>query len=87
MSKRKVQFQEQELVGDAKGSGSRRFKEKHSLDSDEEDDEKEEVMHEEDIEGKWNPAAQIIVTIFALSAGFQHTQKQVNSAWFQLGPW
>ena len=53
MSKRKVQFQEQELGAEAKGSGSRRFKEKHSLDSDEEDDEKEEVMHEDDIEGKW----------------------------------
>lgn len=52
MSKRKVQFQDQELAGDAKGSGSRRFKEKHSLDSDEEDDEKEEVMHEDDIEGQ-----------------------------------
>ena len=48
MSKRKVQFQDAE---DEKGSSSRRFKEKHSLDSDEEDEEIDDRMNEEDIEG------------------------------------
>lgn len=52
MSKPKVQFEEQALEGVVKGSGSGRFKEKHTLDSDEEDDEKEEIMHEDDIEGQ-----------------------------------
>ena len=51
MPKRKVQFQDADLE-DEKGGGSRRFKEKHSLDSDEEDDEKEERLDEEDIEGR-----------------------------------
>ena len=55
MSKPKVQFEEQALEGVVKGSGSGRFKEKHTLDSDEEDDEKEEIMHEDDIEGNWKP--------------------------------
>lgn len=60
MSKRKVQFADPELGEAVQGSGSqavqreqnRRFKEKHSLDSDEEDEEKEERMDEEDIEGQ-----------------------------------
>ena len=59
MSKRKVQFADPELGEELQGGGSltvqkeqnRRFKEKHSLDSDEEDEEKEEQMDEEDIEG------------------------------------
>ena len=59
MSKRKVQFADPELGEELQGGGSqavqkeqnRRFKEKHSLDSDEEDEEKEERMDEEDIEG------------------------------------
>ena len=48
MSKRKVQFQDAE---DEKRSSSRRFKEKHSLDSDEEDEETDDRMNEDDIEG------------------------------------
>lgn len=55
MSKRKVEFSEndgvlQEAVSAEK---ARRFKEKHSLDSDEEDNDadKYDVMHEDDIEG------------------------------------
>ena len=48
MSKRKVSFAEE---GTSKSDKSRRFKEKHSLDSDEEDDVKEERLDEDDIEG------------------------------------
>lgn len=48
MSKRKVQFDEPERET---GESSRRFKEKHSLDSDEEDVEAEEKLDEDDIEG------------------------------------
>lgn len=52
MSKRKVQFQQ---GSDETGGGdqTRRFKEKHSLDSDEEDDvEQYDVLQDDDIEGE-----------------------------------
>lgn len=52
MSKRKVQFDEVEREISSASAGSRRFKEKHSLDSDEEYDEKVEKLDEEDIEGQ-----------------------------------
>lgn len=48
MSKRKVQFDESTKES---GESSRRFKEKHSLDSDEEDEETTEKLDEDDIEG------------------------------------
>ena len=47
MSKRKV---DESVV--VKSDGSRRFKEKHSLDSDEEDDITEEQLDEDEIEGE-----------------------------------
>ncbi|KAL4223007.1 CD2 antigen cytoplasmic tail-binding protein 2 [Mactra antiquata] len=49
MSKRKVQFDDS---AGGSGDSTRRFKEKHSLDSDEEYDEKEELLDEDDIEGQ-----------------------------------
>ena len=55
MSKRRVQFAEGEGAEHAvSAQKARRFKEKHSLDSDEEDAEadKYDVMHEDDIEGR-----------------------------------
>lgn len=51
MSKRKVQFEEGQLGEDTGDSRSTRFKERHSLDSDEEYVEIEERMNEEDIKG------------------------------------
>jgi len=49
MSKRKVTF-DQSKEG-IEGESSRRFKEKHSLDSDEEYEVKEEQLDDDDIEG------------------------------------
>ncbi|XP_045172749.2 CD2 antigen cytoplasmic tail-binding protein 2 homolog [Mercenaria mercenaria] len=49
MSKRKVQFDDEH---GGQGDVTRRFKEKHSLDSDEEDEVTEEKLDEEDIEGQ-----------------------------------
>jgi len=48
MSKRKVQFADS---GKKDQEKSRRFKEKHSLDSDEEDEEITEKLLDDDIEG------------------------------------
>ncbi|XP_060579134.1 CD2 antigen cytoplasmic tail-binding protein 2 homolog isoform X4 [Ruditapes philippinarum] len=49
MSKRKVHFDDAHV---GQGDSTRRFKEKHSLDSDEEDDAVEEKLDEDDIEGQ-----------------------------------
>ena len=64
MSQKRVQFSEEEFLNEPGGAGGpgagpslastqTRFKEKHSLDSDEEDDvgDKYDIMKEDDIEG------------------------------------
>ncbi|KAH3876852.1 CD2 antigen cytoplasmic tail-binding protein 2 homolog [Dreissena polymorpha] len=52
MSKRKVEFKEPAAPSVSEAEKSRRFKEKHSLDSDEEVDENEDRLDDEDIEGQ-----------------------------------
>ena len=75
MDKKKVRFDskhlpnnfDDDIIGSSDNNKSRRFKEKHSLDSDEEDNTVENQLHEDDIEGEHINS--IIITLCCIDFG------------------